>query len=62
MELEESLEETAKRELNEETGLSAKVFEFIDVFSGKDLYYQYSWRRSLQCYRTIKGQRRYWKT
>lgn len=41
MELGESLEETAKRELYEETGLSAKVFEFIDVLSGKDLYYQY---------------------
>ncbi|MGM0878972.1 MAG: NUDIX hydrolase [Bacillota bacterium] len=41
MELGESLEETAKRELYEETGLTAKVFEFIDVLSGKDLYYEY---------------------
>lgn len=41
MELGESFEETAKRELFEETGLTAKVFEFIDVLSGKKLYYRY---------------------
>jgi 8-oxo-dGTP pyrophosphatase MutT (NUDIX family) len=41
MEIGESLEQTAERELFEETGLKAKGFKFIDLLSGKDLYYKY---------------------
>ncbi|MGO4495714.1 NUDIX hydrolase [Paenibacillus sp. 2RAB27] len=41
MEPGESLEEVAKRELFEETGLEAKCLEMFSVFSGKDLYYKY---------------------
>jgi len=41
MEIGESLEQTAKRELFEETGLKAKNFKFIDVLSGKELYFKY---------------------
>ena len=41
MEIGESLEETAERELFEETGLKAKGFKFIDILSGKDLYFKY---------------------
>lgn len=37
----ESLEEAAARELWEETGLTAKWFRLIDLFSGKDMYYRY---------------------
>jgi 8-oxo-dGTP pyrophosphatase MutT (NUDIX family) len=37
----ESMEEVAKRELYEETGLIAGELNLLDVFSGKDLYYQY---------------------
>ena len=37
----ESLEEAARRELYEEAGLKAETFEFITVFSGKDMYYRY---------------------
>jgi len=37
----ENVEETAKRELNEETGLIANKLELIGVFSGKDLDYTY---------------------
>ncbi|BBH20431.1 DNA mismatch repair protein MutT [Paenibacillus baekrokdamisoli] len=37
----ESMEEVAKRELFEETGLIADEINLLDVFSGKDLYYQY---------------------
>lgn len=41
MELGESLEETAERELFEETGLQAATFEFLGLFSGEEFYYQY---------------------
>ena len=41
MELGESTEETAKRELLEETGLEAGELKLFGVFSGKELYYQY---------------------
>lgn len=41
MELGESLEETAARELLEEAGLKAESFELIDLLSGKDLYFKY---------------------
>jgi 8-oxo-dGTP pyrophosphatase MutT (NUDIX family) len=41
MEIGESLEQTAERELFEETGLKAKSFKFIDVLSGSNLYYKY---------------------
>ncbi|OMF80277.1 NUDIX hydrolase [Paenibacillus glucanolyticus] len=37
----ESMEEVARRELFEETGLKAKELRLLDVFSGKELYYQY---------------------
>ncbi|WBW96432.1 NUDIX hydrolase [Oceanirhabdus sp. W0125-5] len=38
MELGESAEETARREVFEETGLTVGKLELIDVFSGKDSY------------------------
>ena len=41
MEIGETLEETAKRELLEETGLIANSLEFLGVFSGKELLYTY---------------------
>jgi len=41
MELGESLEETAARELMEEAGLKAEHFELIDLLSGKKLYFKY---------------------
>jgi 8-oxo-dGTP pyrophosphatase MutT (NUDIX family) len=41
MEIGESLEQTAERELYEETGLKAKFFKFVDLLSGKDLYFKY---------------------
>ncbi|MGE7111518.1 NUDIX hydrolase [Lysinibacillus sp. NPDC047702] len=41
MELNETLEEVASRELHEETGLVANEFELIGVFSGPDYYFQY---------------------
>lgn len=42
MELGESLEETAARELFEEANLKAERFELIDLLSGKELYFKYS--------------------
>ncbi|MFT9816605.1 NUDIX hydrolase [Lysinibacillus sp. NPDC056185] len=41
MELNETLEEVACRELYEETGLVANEFDLIGVFSGPDYYFQY---------------------
>jgi len=41
MEVGESLEEVAIRELKEETGPEAKTLELFNVFSGEDLYYKY---------------------
>lgn len=41
LELGESLEEAAARELYEEAGLTAKAFKFITLLSGKDMYYKY---------------------
>jgi len=41
MELGESTEETAKRELFEETGLEVNELILFGVFSGKELYYRY---------------------
>lgn len=41
MELGESLEETAARELLEETGLTSNHWTFKTVLSGKDMYYRY---------------------
>lgn len=41
LELSETLEEAAKRELYEEAGLTAGNFKFITILSGKDLYYKY---------------------
>lgn len=41
MELGESLEETAARELMEEANITAERFELIDLLSGKDLYFKY---------------------
>ena len=39
MELGESLEETAARELHEEAGLAAGHFELLGVLSGRELYF-----------------------
>ena len=41
MEPGESLEETAARELFEETGLKAEGFELLDVLSGREMYFRY---------------------
>ena len=41
MELGETLEEVATRELKEETGLLAEQFELIQAFSGSDGYFKY---------------------
>ncbi|GGL48301.1 NUDIX hydrolase [Sporolactobacillus putidus] len=41
MELGESFEKAAKRELFEETGLKAEKLGFIDVFSGNKFYFKY---------------------
>jgi 8-oxo-dGTP pyrophosphatase MutT (NUDIX family)/RimJ/RimL family protein N-acetyltransferase len=40
-ELGETVEDTAKRELLEETGLTANSLELLGVFSGKELFYTY---------------------
>lgn len=41
MELGETLEDVAKRELLEETGLVARELTLMHVFSGPELYYKY---------------------
>ena len=41
MELGESLEQTAARELHEEANLKAEKFELLDILSGEDLYFKY---------------------
>lgn len=41
MNLSETLEEVASRELKEETGLISNQFELIGVFSGSRFYFQY---------------------
>ncbi|MEK4079655.1 NUDIX hydrolase [Solibacillus sp. FSL K6-1126] len=41
MELGETLEEVAIREMYEETGLTAHSLQQFGIFSGKELYYQY---------------------
>ncbi len=41
MEPGEKLEQTAARELYEETGLRAESFTFIDILSGEELYFKY---------------------
>ena len=41
IELGETLEETAARELKEETNLTASNFTLLNVFSGKDFYFKY---------------------
>jgi 8-oxo-dGTP pyrophosphatase MutT (NUDIX family) len=41
VELGEQVEETAKRELLEETGLTANTLEVLGIFSGKELFYTY---------------------
>lgn len=41
MELGESFEETAKRELKEETNLEAEELKLIKILSGKDTYREY---------------------
>ncbi len=41
IELGETLEQTAARELKEETNLSAEGFTFLHLFSGKDFYFKY---------------------
>lgn len=41
MELYETIEETAIRELKEETNLTASELELVTVLSGKDYYFEY---------------------
>lgn len=41
MELYETIEETAIRELKEETGICADKLELVSVLSGKDFYFEY---------------------
>jgi len=41
MELYETIEETALRELKEETGITAEALELVTVLSGKDVYFEY---------------------
>ena len=41
LELGETLEETAKRELKEETNLDCDNFTLLNVFSGDDFYFKY---------------------
>lgn len=41
VELGETLEETAMRELKEETNLKAESFTLLNVFSGKNFYFKY---------------------
>lgn len=41
VEMDEAVEDAAKRELLEETGLIAERLELFDVLSGKDLHYIY---------------------
>ncbi len=41
MDLGETLEETARRELYEETGLKAREFVLLDVLSGEDYFFVY---------------------
>ena len=41
MELYETIEETAIRELKEETGIRADELELVTVLSGKDFYFEY---------------------
>lgn len=41
MELEETIEEVARRELKEETNLEIDELKVLDVFSGKDTYRKY---------------------
>jgi len=41
MELYETIEETAIRELKEETGISAKQLELVTVLSGEEYYFEY---------------------
>ena len=41
LELGETLEETAARELKEETNLEAENFTLLNVFSGNDFYFEY---------------------
>ncbi|WP_339284738.1 NUDIX hydrolase [Oceanobacillus sp. FSL K6-3682] len=41
MEMGETLEQTAERELYEETGLKAETLKFVDILSGKDFYFKY---------------------
>ncbi|MGN7478153.1 NUDIX hydrolase [Solibacillus silvestris] len=41
MELGETLEEAAIREMHEETGLTANRLQLFGIFSGKEFYYKY---------------------
>ncbi|MGR9049587.1 NUDIX hydrolase [Halobacillus faecis] len=42
MELGESLEETARREVKEETGLQLGALELLDIFSGEEYFFKVS--------------------
>jgi len=41
VELDENVEDTARRELFEETGLTAELFEFLGIYSGREMHNVY---------------------
>ena len=59
MELDEVVEDTARRELLEETGLVAEELELFGVFSGKDTHYIYPNGDEVSCVDIVYVCRKY---